>query len=75
MLELVLMDPNRSATVSVLSEICANLAAGWFGIVLISPATLGSLSIIELFSNLSRWISLGMVFTLFAITLRKEEVV
>lgn len=69
------MDPDRSATVSVLSEICTNLAAGWFGLLLIAPATIGADSPEALIMSLSRTLTMGISFSFFAITLRKEVII
>lgn len=58
------------AVLGVVSEILANLAAGWFGLVLVSP-NFSVFGLPEILVPLLYNIALGIVFAVGAIMLRK----
>lgn len=70
-----MMGSDQSARTAVLSELCTNLAAGWFGLIIITPAAIAASSLMELVAALLRALLLGVFFAYVAILLRKEQLV
>lgn len=69
------MNGNSWATRKVVSEIFTNLAAGWFGLVLITPAAIPALSFSDLTGKITLSLVYGLGCALIAIELSKEVTV
>jgi hypothetical protein len=67
-----MMNERLPATRKVLSEVFANLGAGWFGFILITPAAIPSVSFSDLVFNIARSFIYGSACIVVAIDLSKE---
>lgn len=72
MVQWSLMSDDTAAARRVVSEIFTNLAAGWFGVVLITPAAIPASSVLDLVGHIGRALVYGIACAITAIALSKE---
>lgn len=66
------MSDGTGAARRVVSDIFTNLAAGWFGIVLITPAAIPASTVPDLVAHIGRAFIYGIACAITAVELSKE---